>query len=103
MTPIEVIPGHIIETVDATIGVLCNAMTHHIEGHTYIGILQLTQRITVDPNHILHISQVGKFCTSLHPFLDRRHPRVTIDDPQTEFYSTDDKSSDSEEDEAHLN
>ena len=34
---------------------------------------------------------------------DRRHPRVMIDDPQTDIYSTDDNSSDSEEDGDHLN
>ena len=34
---------------------------------------------------------------------DRRYPRVTIDDPQTDFYSTDDNSSDSKDDGGHLN
>ena len=72
MTPTEDIPGHIIETVDTTIGVFHDAvftMTHHIKGHPHIGILQLIQKITADPDHTLHISQVGKFHTSLHPIL----------------------------------
>ena len=34
---------------------------------------------------------------------DRKHHRVIIDDPQTDYYSTDDTSSDSEDDEGHLN
>ena len=34
---------------------------------------------------------------------DRRHYRVMIDDPQTDYYSTDDTYSDSEDDEGHLN
>ena len=65
MTPTEAIPGHIIEKVDATIGVPHNAvaplliitvMTHHIEDHPHVGILQLIQKITADPNHALHIN-----------------------------------------------
>ena len=34
---------------------------------------------------------------------DKRHPRVMIDDPQMDFYSSDDNSSDSEDDPDHLN
>ena len=48
MTPTEAIPGHIIETVDATIGVLHNAIftkTHHTKGHPLIGILLLTLKV----------------------------------------------------------
>ena len=33
----------------------------------------------------------------------RRHPRVMIDDPQMDFYSSNDNSSDSDDDEDHLN
>ena len=64
MTLTEAIPGHILETVDTTIGVLCDAifaMTHHIKGHPHIEILQLTKEIAADPTHALHISQVRKF------------------------------------------
>ena len=35
--------------------------------------------------------------------LDRNHQRVMIDDPQTDYYSTDDTSSDCKDDEDHLN
>ena len=34
---------------------------------------------------------------------DKRNPRVMIDDPQMDFYSSDDNSSDSEHDQDHLN
>ena len=54
MTPTEAILGHIIETVDATIEVLCNTITpvliittvtHHIEDHPHIGGLPLIQKL----------------------------------------------------------
>ena len=69
MTTTEAISGHIIETVDATIGVpldaitpmlIVFAITHHIEDHLHIGVLQLIQEIAADPNHALHINQVRK-------------------------------------------
>ena len=78
MTPTEAVPDHIIKTVDATIGVLYNAITpvlivitvtHHTEDHPHIGVLQLIQKIAADPDHILHIKQVGKLCINLHPIL----------------------------------
>ena len=34
---------------------------------------------------------------------DKRNPRVMIDDPQMDFYSSNDNSSDSEDDPDHLN
>ena len=78
MTPTEVVSGHIIETVNATIGVLHDAitpvhivfgMTDHIEDHPHIGVLQLIQKISTDPNHTLHINRVRKLCISLHSIL----------------------------------
>ena len=99
MTPTEAIPGHIIETVHATIGVLCNVVTpvliiftvtHHIKDHPHIGVLQLIQKITADPSHILHIKQVRKLHINLHPILAELlqdlkmgDTQVMIDDPQT--------------------
>ena len=83
MTPTEAIPGHIIETVDATIGVLCDAvfaMTHHIKGHPHIGILQLTQKIVADPDHTLPINQVRKLHISLHPILAELQQSLKIGD-----------------------
>ena len=47
--------------------------------------------------------------SSIHPsrpqdkLLDKTNPRVMIDDPQTDFYSSDDNSSNSEDDPDHLN
>ena len=72
MTPTEAIPGCIIGTVDATIGILHStifATTHHIKGHTHVGTPLLTHKNAADLDHALHISQVGKFCISLHPIL----------------------------------
>ena len=66
MTPTEAVPGHITGRVDATIGVLCNAitpvliiitMTHHTKDHPQIGVLQPIQKITTDPNHVCNIGK----------------------------------------------
>ena len=117
--PTEAIPGDIIETVDATIGVLCNAitpvliitiMTHHIKDHHHIGVLQLIPKISSrsQSHSASKSSKKTLYKSSSHPSRtsvkpqNRRHPRVTIDDPQTDYYSTD-TSSDSEDDEGHLN
>ena len=76
MTPTEAIPDHIIETVDATIGVLHDtispvfiifAMTHHIKDHPDIEVLQLIQKIAAALSHVLHINQVRKLHINLHP------------------------------------
>ena len=89
MTPTEAIPGHIIETVNATIGVFHNAvtpvliiftMTPHIEDHPHIGVLPLIQKIAADPNHILHIKQVRKLCINLHPTLIELQQYLKIGD-----------------------
>ena len=116
MTPTEAIPG----TVVAIIGVLHDAVTpmliiitvtHHTKDHPHVGVLQLIQKIVADPDQLLHIKPNKKtpYKLSSHPSRtpartqDRRQPQVTIDDLQTDFYSTDDNSSDSKEDEGHLN
>ena len=86
MTTTEAIPGHITETVDTTIGVPYKAiftMTHHIEGHPHIAILQLTQKIAADPDHSLPIGQVKKFCTSLHPVLELQQSLKIGDIPES--------------------
>ena len=60
---------------------------------------------------MLHINQIRKLClipssssgrTAVKP-QDRQHHRVTIADPQTDYYSTDDTFSDSKDDDGHLN
>ena len=85
----EAIPGHIIETEDTTIGVLHNAvtpvliiiaMTHHIEDHPHIGVLQLIQKIATDPDHAQHINQVRKLHIKLHPVLAELQLNLKIGD-----------------------
>ena len=120
MISTEAIPGHIIETKDVIIGVLHDALTPvltvptvtpHIADHLHIGANQLTHRTAADHNPIQHTNQVRKNLhkSSSHPsraqgkLHDKRNPRVTIDDPHMNFYSSADNSSDSEEDSEHLN
>ena len=89
MTPTEAIPGHTIETVDATKGVLHDAITqmliifamkHHIKDHLHIGVPQLIQKIAADPNHVLHINQVRKLSMNLHPILAELQQNLKIGD-----------------------
>ena len=89
MTPTETIPAHNIDKVDATIGVLCNAITpvliifavtHHIEVHPHIGVLQLIPKIAADLNHTLHINQVRIIHTNLHPILTKLQQNLKIGD-----------------------
>ena len=70
----EAIPGHIIETVDVTIGVLCNiltplliipAVTPHIADHLHTGAHQLTLRTRADHDPVQHTNQVRKACINL--------------------------------------
>ena len=72
----DTFPGHIIETLDVTIGVLHNAltpilivptMTHHITDHPHTGAHQLTLGTTADHAPIQHTNQVRKPCINLHP------------------------------------
>ena len=88
-TPTEDIPGHIIETVDATIGVLHDAInpvlivfaiTHHIKDHPHIGVLQPIQKIAADPDHVLHIKQIRKLCINFHPILAELQQDLKIGD-----------------------
>ena len=75
-----------IETVDATIGVLHDAITpvlivfavtHHMEDHPHIGVIQ---NITADPDHVLHIKQVRKLHINLHPILAEFQQNLKIGD-----------------------
>ena len=113
---------HIVETVDVTTGVLHNSLTpvlivhchcdtpHHRSAFTQelINILSGTR---ADHNPIQHTNQVSKPCISLQhipaelqdKLHDKGNPRVMIDDPQMDFYSSDDNSSYSEDDPDHLN
>ena len=55
-------------------------MTHHIEDHPHIGVLQLIQKIGADPSHTLHINQVRKLCISLRPLLAELQQNFKIGD-----------------------
>ena len=108
----EVIPDHI---TDATTGALYYtftpafiviAMTCHTRDHLHIEVYQLILDIATDPDHVHHINQVGTPHLNPHPVPagQQQIPRirnkggVTIVDPQSDFYSSDDTSSDSEDD-----
>ena len=69
MIPMEAIPGHIMEAIDVTIGVLHDALTPvpivpavtpHIADHLHTGAHQLTLRTTADYNPVQHTNQVRK-------------------------------------------
>ena len=74
MIPTDALPDHIIETVDVTTGVLCDALTPvlivptmipHIADHLHTGPHQLTFRTRADHNPIQHTNQVRKPCINL--------------------------------------
>ena len=80
-------------------------MTHHIEGHQHLEVPQLIPEITADLDHILHTDPVEWHLLNLHLALTKQHQnirigniRVTNDDPQSDYYSLDDASSDSNDD-----
>ena len=117
MTPTETIPGHVTGTVGTITGVLPSThtpmpihialtKTPHIKDYPHTEVLQLTLETTADHDLDQHINQPGRLCTKIHH--DPGNPtvihtlRVTIDDPQMDFYSLDDRSSDSEDDSDHL-
>ena len=120
MIPTEDIPGHIIETIDVTTGVLHDALTPvlifptvtpDIADNLHTGAHQLILRTKADHDHIQHKNQVRKPCINLQcvpaelkiNHMIKRNPRVMTDDPQTNFHSSNDISSDSEDDPDHLN
>ena len=122
MTPTETIPAHVTGTVNAITGVLPNthtsmpiliipAKTPHIEDHPHTEALQLTLETAVDHDPTQHTNQPGRPHTKIHhnpgpPMVIhtlKRNFTVTIVDPQMDFYSSDDHSSDAEEDSDHLN
>ena len=78
-------------------------MTHHIADPHHVDI---SPEKTVDPEHIDpagNIINPHKDHLSVHSSTpwkpkDRRHKQVTIDDPPSEYYSSDEQDSDSEHD-----
>ena len=74
--------------------------THHAEGPHHIEVAQLIPEITADLDHVLHTDPVQWHLLNLHPVLEKQHQnirieniRVTTDDPQPDYYSSDDASS----------
>ena len=122
MTPPEAIPGHTTKTADAITGVLPSThaqmpihitltKTPHIGDHLCTDVLQLTLETTADHDLNQHINQPGKSHTKIHH--DPGNPTVIhtlgetlesqYDDPQMDFYSSNDHSSDLKEDSDNLN
>ena len=74
----EDVPGHIIETIDITIGVLhdpltpviiISTMTSHIADHLHTGAHQRTLGIRADHVPVQHTNQVSKLCINLQHIL----------------------------------
>ena len=86
-------------------------MTPHITDHLHTGANQLTLGTRADHDPIQHKNQVKKPCINLQCIpaelktncMIKEIQESLIDDPQMDFYSTDDNCSDSEDDLVHLN
>ena len=82
----------------------------HIGDHPCTEAVQLTLGTPADHNLNQHINQPRRPPTKIHHNPENptvlhtlRNSRVTTDDPQIGFYSSDDHTSDLEEDSDHLN
>ena len=83
-------------------------MTHHtdlIMDHPHIEVHQLTTPLPVDHNHVHTTNPQGEICIG-HTHIPSRsrgkphlkkNPRVKIEDPHMDYYSSGDHSSDSGE------
>ena len=122
ITPKEYTLGHIIERARYVIGVFhaesiptlihtTLATTPHIKDPPLIKAHQPIHEITADQTLNQSTGQLRKPHIRVHPIpedpmeitYNTRNPRVTIDDPPTDFYSSDDNSSNSDEESEHLN
>ena len=120
MVPTDYIPGHIIETIDTIIGALhdsphfstyCSCHdTLHYRSSSYWSSSASSQDHSKSCSHSAYKPSKTTLHKSLsHPSRtpsnsqDKRNPRVMIDDPQMDFYSSDDNSNDSDDDQDHLN
>ena len=72
-------------------------MTHHTGCHPHIEAPPLIPEIIADPEHTSSKPSPNSSRTTVK-HQDKKHKRVTIDDPQLDYYSSDDNSSDSEDD-----
>ena len=109
-THIEVTPDLITDAlteahhiIDTQVLIIINA-THHT-GHHHIEVPPLIPEIAADLDHVLHTDPVEWHLLNLHPVLTKQHRnirigniKVIIDDPQSDYYSLDDASSDSNDD-----
>ena len=107
-----VTPGHITDATTealhdiATPAPIIIAMTHHTKDQPHVEVPQLIPEIAANPDCAPPIKQVRTphfksssitTRTTVQP-QDRKQRRVTIDDPQSDYYSSYDTSSDSEDD-----
>ena len=122
MIPTEDAAGHIIGTADNITGVLHNTHTQMLIS-TNLTMITPHSRSSSHRSSLPYSQDHSRSCSSsayrparktLHQnsshsrryhsnTCTKRNSRVTIDDPQTDFYSSDENSSGSEEDSNHLN
>ena len=108
----EVIPDHITDTttevLDDTItpALIAIAVTCHTRDHPHVEVYHPIPEIIAGPDHTHCISpskntssksSSSSSRTTVKP-QDRKQKRVMGDDPQSDYYSSDDISSDSEDD-----
>ena len=107
-TPMEVAPGHstdlpaIVSHVTGAQVPTTTAMTHHTADLHLIGILpEMTADLDINPKKQHYRLAHGSSSTSQASswkHKDERHKQVTTDDPPSEYYSSGDNESDSEDD-----
>ena len=81
-------------------------MTHHTGDHPHIEVYQPIPEIIAGPDHTHHINQLRTPHLNPHPVpgwttvkpRDKKQRRVMIDDPQSDYYTSEGTSSDSEGD-----
>ena len=107
-----VIPDHITDITNEALqdtispALIAIAVTHHTGDHLHIEVYQPIPEITAGPDHAHHINQVRTPHLNPHPVpteqqqkpQDKKQRRVMIDNPESDYYSSDDTSSDSEDD-----
>ena len=111
MTPIGATPGHstdlpdiVSHTTEAQVHT-ATTMTHHTAD---LHPIEFFPKMTADIDHTNPKNNITNQHKDLHQAhmqhhgivksKDRRHKQVTIDDPPSEYYSSDDQDSDSEDD-----
>ena len=109
---VEVIPNHITDALTEALpntfipAPILTAVTHHTGNLHHTEAYQLTPEITAGPEHTHHTNLVRNTTSksssrssrmTVKPH-DKQQKRVTIDNVQLDFYSSDDTSSDSDDD-----